>query len=80
LNEKIRRISLLIKIISKPEMRIKAAGYIKSLEHSLAVDKLLMYPPFFTMPFLGIRVGAYQCTGSSCILVAQPSRGKARKL
>ena len=69
-----------IKNIPMPEVvDLKAAGYIKSQIHGIAVDWPKMYPPCFAMPIFGIRVGVYHHIGSFCVPAATQSGGKERQ-
>ena len=66
--------------IPMPEVvDLKAAGYIKSQIHGIAVDWPMMYPPCFVMPIFGIRVGVYHHIGSFCVPAATQSGGKERQ-
>ena len=69
-----------IKNIPMPEVvDLKAAGYIKSQIHGIAVDWPKMYPPCFVMPIFGIRVGVHHHVGSCCIPAASLSGEKERQ-
>lgn len=65
------------KKISKPEMRIKAAGCRKDVSHGKARAGHQMHPPYFVMPFQAPDWWMLSFTGSFCIPAAGGPGGKA---